>query len=46
MIGEALTQEWTDERRSDLSERVRALTERYPLYPQLTGSYAHAAAPA
>jgi hypothetical protein len=47
MIGEALTQEWTDERRSDLSERVRGLTERYPLYPQLTGSYAgHAAAAA
>src|SRR4051812_943730 len=35
MIGEALTQEWTDERRSELSERVRALTERYPLYPNL-----------
>jgi glycine hydroxymethyltransferase len=47
MIGEALTQEWTHERRSDLSERVRGLTERYPLYPQLTGSYAgHAAAAA
>jgi glycine hydroxymethyltransferase len=45
MIGEALTQEWTDERRSDLSDRVRGLTERYPLYPQLAGSYAgHAAA--
>ena len=44
MIGEALTQEWADERRSELSERVRGVTERYPLYPQLTGSYAgHAA---
>jgi glycine hydroxymethyltransferase len=39
MIGEALTQEWTGERRSDLSERVRSLTERYPLYPNLAGTY-------
>lgn len=44
MIGEALTQEWTDERKSELSERVRALTERYPLYPNLAGTYAGAAA--
>jgi glycine hydroxymethyltransferase len=40
IIGEALTQEWTDERRSDLSERVRGFAERYPLYPNLAGSYA------
>jgi len=40
IIGEALTQEWADERRADLSERVRALAERYPLYPTLTGTYA------
>jgi glycine hydroxymethyltransferase len=40
MIGEALTQDWTDERRSDLSERVRSMTERYPLYPNLAGAYA------
>src|SRR4051812_28949845 len=47
IIGEALTQEWADERRADLSERVRALAERYPLYPTLTGAYAgHATAAA
>ena len=40
MIGEALTQEWTDGRRSDLSDRTRAFAERYPLYPTLAGSYA------
>src|SRR3954466_529860 len=40
IIGEALTQEWTDARRSDLSERVRGFAERYPLYPNLTGTYA------
>jgi glycine hydroxymethyltransferase len=44
MIGETLTQEWTDTRRSDLSDRVKAMTERYPLYPNLTGTYAGAAA--
>ena len=37
---EALTGDWTDERRAELSERTRALAERYPLYPQLS---AHAA---
>ncbi|MEA2424776.1 MAG: hypothetical protein QOH13_1186, partial [Thermoleophilaceae bacterium] len=47
IIGEALTQDWTGERRSDLSERTRALAERYPLYPNLAGTYAgHAAAAA
>jgi glycine hydroxymethyltransferase len=40
IMGEALTQEWTDGRRSDLSERVRAFAERYPLYPNLAGTYA------
>ncbi|MEA2496067.1 MAG: glycine hydroxymethyltransferase [Thermoleophilaceae bacterium] len=44
IIGEALTQEWSDERRSDLSERVRGFAERYPLYPNLAGTYAGAAA--
>jgi glycine hydroxymethyltransferase len=44
MIGEALTQDWTAERKDDLSERVRALTERYPLYPNLAGTYAGTAA--
>jgi glycine hydroxymethyltransferase len=47
IIGEALTQEWTDGRRSDLSERVRGFAERYPLYPNLAGTYAgHATATA
>jgi hypothetical protein len=40
VIGEALTQEWTDERRNDLSERTRGFAERYPLYPNLAGTYA------
>jgi glycine hydroxymethyltransferase len=44
MIAEALTSDWNDELRSELSERARALAERHPLYPQLTGSYAGAAA--
>jgi glycine hydroxymethyltransferase len=44
IIGEALTQEWTDDRKSDLSERVRGFAERYPLYPNLVGTYAGAAA--
>src|SRR4051794_9800574 len=47
MIGGALTQDWTDERRSELSERVRGFAERYPLYPNLAGPYAgHATAAA
>jgi glycine hydroxymethyltransferase len=47
IIGAALTQEWTDERRADLSERTRAFAERYPLYPNLVGTYAgHAIAAA
>ncbi len=41
VIAEALTGDWSDALRSDLSERTRALAERHPLYPQLT---AHAAA--
>src|SRR3954451_21422175 len=44
IIGEALTQEWTNERRNDLSERVRGFAELYPLYPNLTGTYAGATA--
>jgi glycine hydroxymethyltransferase len=40
IIGEALTQDWSDARRAELSERVRAFAERYPLYPNLTGTYA------
>src|SRR3954468_24333944 len=35
VIGEALTGEFSDSHRSDLSERTRALADRHPLYPQL-----------
>ena len=35
VIGEALTGDFSDDKRSELSERTRALAERYPLYPQL-----------
>ena len=34
-IGEALTGDFSESKRSELSERTRALAERYPLYPQL-----------
>ena len=30
----ALTAEWSDSLKSELSERVRAIADRYPLYPQ------------
>ena len=35
VIAEALTGDFSDPARSDLTERTRALAERYPLYPQL-----------
>jgi glycine hydroxymethyltransferase len=35
VIGEALTGAFGDDKRAELSERTRALAERYPLYPQL-----------
>jgi glycine hydroxymethyltransferase len=35
VIGEALIGDFTDSLRTDLSERTRALAERYPLYPHL-----------
>ena len=35
MIGEALTGDFSDDKRAELSQRTRALAERYPLYPQL-----------
>jgi glycine hydroxymethyltransferase len=35
VIGEALTGDFSDAKRTELSERTRALAERYPLYPQL-----------
>jgi glycine hydroxymethyltransferase len=41
-IAEALTGDWSDELRSELTERDRALAERHPLYPQLTGAAAAA----
>ena len=34
MIAEALTGDFSDALRADLSERTRALAERHPLYPQ------------
>ncbi|MBA3263760.1 MAG: serine hydroxymethyltransferase [Thermoleophilaceae bacterium] len=35
MIGETLTGDFTDDKKSELSQRTRTLAERYPLYPQL-----------
>jgi glycine hydroxymethyltransferase len=35
VIGEALTGDFSDAQRSDLSERTRALADKHPLYPQL-----------
>jgi glycine hydroxymethyltransferase len=35
VIGEALTGDFDDAKRAELSERTRSLAERYPLYPQL-----------
>jgi glycine hydroxymethyltransferase len=35
VIGEALTGDFSQAKRVELSERTRALAERYPLYPQL-----------
>jgi glycine hydroxymethyltransferase len=40
VVAEALTGDFSDAARSELSERTRALAERYPLYPHLS---AHAA---
>jgi glycine hydroxymethyltransferase len=34
-IGAALTGDFSDSKRAELSERMRVLAERYPLYPQL-----------
>jgi glycine hydroxymethyltransferase len=34
-IGEALTGDFSDDKRAELTQRTRALAERYPLYPQL-----------
>jgi glycine hydroxymethyltransferase len=35
VIGEALTGGFDDAKRAELSERTRALADRYPLYPHL-----------
>ena len=35
VIAEALSGDFSDAKRAELSERTRALAERYPLYPQL-----------
>ena len=35
VMSEALTADFTDSLKSELSERTRTLAERYPLYPQL-----------
>jgi glycine hydroxymethyltransferase len=35
VIGAALTGEFSDAKRAELSERTRALAESHPLYPQL-----------
>jgi glycine hydroxymethyltransferase len=35
VIGEALTGDFSESARAELSERTRALSERHPLYPQL-----------
>jgi glycine hydroxymethyltransferase len=42
MIATALTGAWSDDLKAELSERTRALADRHPLYPQLTGSFAAA----
>ena len=43
IIATALTAEWDESLKGDLSERVRAIADRYPLYPQI--SYSRAATP-
>jgi glycine hydroxymethyltransferase len=40
VVAEAVTGDFTDSSRSELSDRTRALAERYPLYPQLVASAA------
>jgi glycine hydroxymethyltransferase len=35
VIGAALTGEFSDTDKADLTERTRALADRHPLYPQL-----------
>jgi glycine hydroxymethyltransferase len=40
VIGEALTGDFSDDKKTELSQRTRTLAERHPLYPQLTPSLA------
>jgi len=40
VIAETLTSDFSDSVRAELSDRTRALAERYPLYPQLSNSVA------
>ena len=44
IMATALTADWNDSLRGELSDRVRAIADRYPLYPQM--SYTGAGAPA
>ena len=44
IMGTALTAEWQESLRGELAERVRAIADRYPLYPHI--SYSGAATPA
>ena len=44
IMATALTADWQDSLKSELSERVRAIADRYPLYPHV--SYSGAATPA
>jgi glycine hydroxymethyltransferase len=39
VIGEALTGDFSEAKKGELSERTRALAERYPLYPQLAEAF-------
>ena len=38
VIAETLTGDFSDSAKAELSDRTRALAERYPLYPQLAGA--------
>ena len=44
IMATALTGDWNDSLKGELSERVRAIADRYPLYPHI--SYTGAATPA
>jgi glycine hydroxymethyltransferase len=40
VIGEALTGDFSEEKKTELAQRTRALADRHPLYPQLTPAVA------